>query len=427
LQNTHPRISKRIRQLFREKTVYSLDSLVKEINIIKPFPIEQVYYSISVFLKNREEWLVDKKGRKGYMIQREETYAFQPLEISNEKASIFERSTPLEYKRKTIPIEMPKDPILTTKPKVKKTVQKGENVVELGSDYQVLYSQLQKDLETVLNVSSYVKPLKQNMNWYKYAKLSLRICVDKHKIDRKMVIRYIVYHHMDCLEVKDRILFLNNLLSTFESFDDSDSDSESIETILKKYFMDKIDQTNPDKKYVLLNSQNNNVVYSLTKESRLWKEEPAYPDSSNWIQTFNLRKSLLDKVNAESANNNECNVGFVGLFKTNYGFKIKNLLNTRPKPGALCEQSDKQKLIAKINDMLEKMGKTGEIYNKDPIYGLSSIERPNLCVIYELLMRSYTENKQNIWFLSPEQAIASDLDHFVVKAQTILGFTTYIL
>ena len=435
LQNTHPRISKRIRQLFREKTIYSLDSLVKEINIIKPFPIEQVYYSISVFLKNHEEWLVDKKGRKGYMIQREDIYAFQPLEISNEKASIFERSTPLEYKRKTIPIEMPKDPILTTepKPKPKPKSTKGENSVGLDSEYQVLYSQLQKDLETVLSSSSYVKPLKQNMNWYKYAKLSLRICIDKHKIERKTVVRYIVYHHMDCLELKDRIIFLNNLLSTFESFVEESGDSESnsiaisIETILRKYFMDKIDQTNPDKKYVLLNSKNNNVVYSLTKESRLWKEEPAYPDSSNWMQTFNLRKSLLDKVNAEVVNNSECNVGFVGVFKENYGFKIKNLLNTRPKPGALCDQSDKQKLIAKINDMLEKMGKTGEMYNKDPIYGLSSIERPNLCVIYELLMRSYTENDQRIWFLSPEQAIASDLDHFVVKAQTIFGFTTYIL
>ncbi len=102
-------------------------------------------------------------------------------------------------------------------------------------------------------------------------------------------------------------------------------------------------------------------------------------------------------------------------------------MNRSPKPGALCDQADKQKLITKINDMLEKIGKPEEIYNKDPVYGLNAIERPNLCVIYEMLMRFITEKEKKIWFLSPEQAIASDLDHFVVKAQTIFGFTSYIL
>ena len=102
-------------------------------------------------------------------------------------------------------------------------------------------------------------------------------------------------------------------------------------------------------------------------------------------------------------------------------------MNTRPKPGALCDQADKQKLITKINDMLEKTGKTGEIYNKDPVYGLNAIERPNLCVIYEIIMRSITEKEKKIWFLTPEQAIASDLDHFVVKTQTIFGFSSYVL
>lgn len=223
---------------------------MKEINIIKPFPIEQVYFSISVFLKNRDEWLVDKKGRKGYMIQKEDTYTFQPLEIANEKASIFERSNPLEYKRKTIPIEMPKDPILTTtKPIIKSkpttnTSQNPDSVVL--SEYQVLYNQLQKNVETVLSASSYIKPLKQDMNWYKYAKLSLRICIDKHKIERKEVIRYIVYHHMDCLSLQDRKIFLHALLSTFESFV-LENENESIEKMLKKYFIEKVDQNDPEK------------------------------------------------------------------------------------------------------------------------------------------------------------------------------------
>jgi len=427
LQNNHPRISKRIRQLFREKTYFSLDDFVKEINIIKPFPIEQVYYSIAVFLKNRDEWLVDKKGRKGYLIQKEDTYAFQPLEISNEKASIFERSNPLEYKRKSIPIEMPKDPILNVekpKPKPKQTIT--SNVSVTNSEYQTLLNQLQRNVETVLNTSSYVKPLKQNMDWYKYAKLSLRVCVDKHKMERKDVIRYIVYHYMESISVTDRLVFLNEILSTFDAFVLDNDGTEKIETILKKFFIERIDQTDINKKFVLLNVKTHNVVYSLVKDSRLWKEEPTFPENAEWLKTFNLRNALLEKVNAES-NKTECNVGFVGIFKENYGFKIKNLLNTRPKPGALCDQADKQKLIVKINDLLEKTGKTGEEYNNNPDYGYNVIEKPNLCVIYEFLMRHVTEKNKKVWFLSPEQVSASDLDRFVVKAQTLFGFTTYVL
>ena len=432
LQNNHPRISKRIRQLFREKTFYTLDSFIKEINIIKPFPIEQVYYSITTFLKNRDEWLVDKKGRKGYLIQRKDTYAFQPMEISNEKASIFERSTPLDFKRKSMTIETPKDPILT-KPKIMNSLNTTTSVAvskkvdsAVLSDYQELLNKLKRDVEIVLNTDSYIKPLKQNMNWYKYAKLSLRVCVDKHKIDRKDVIRYIIYHHMDCLSIEDKLIFINGILYTFESFQ-IEGEEETIDIILKKYFLDRIDQTDLNKKYILLNSKNNNMIYSLTTQSRLWAEEPTFPDNSPWLQTFNLRKPLLQKVN-EEPNKTESNIGFIGIFKENYSFKIKNLLNTRPKPGALCEQSDKQKLISKVNELLQNMGRSDEdSYSKDPTYKMSAIERPNLCIIYELLMRYFTEKEKKLCFLSPEQAIVSDLDHFVVKAQTILGFTNYVL
>jgi hypothetical protein len=139
-----------------------------------------------------------------------------------------------------------------------------------------------------------------------------------------------------------------------------------------------------------------------------------------------MRKVLLQKVNAESSKA-ECNVGFVGVFKEQYGFKIKNLLNTRPKPGALCDQADKQKLIGKINDILEIMGRTSEKYSGDPVYGLNAIERPNLCIVLEFMLRYYTHKEQKLWFLSPEQAISSDLDHFVVVPQTIFGVTNYVL
>jgi hypothetical protein len=135
-----------------------------------------------------------------------------------------------------------------------------------------------------------------------------------------------------------------------DAFTLDETKSESVEYILKKYFIERMDVSNVNKKFVLLNNKNNNVVYSLTNESRLWKEEPTFPENNAWIQAFQIRKPLLAKVNAHSSGKPECNIGFVGIFKENYGFKIKNLLNTRNNPGALCDQTDKQKLITKINE-----------------------------------------------------------------------------
>ena len=100
---------------------------------------------------------------------------------------------------------------------------------------------------------------------------------------------------------------------------------------------------------------------------------------------------------------------------------------TRPNPGALCDQTDKKKLIHKINDLLTYMGRNDEIYDEDPILFSQSIERPTLCVIYEFLMRFFTEQETQLWYLTPEQAVATKLDTFVVKMQKIFGAKLFVL
>jgi len=100
---------------------------------------------------------------------------------------------------------------------------------------------------------------------------------------------------------------------------------------------------------------------------------------------------------------------------------------TRPNPGALCDQTDKKKLIRKINDLLTYMGRNDEIYTEDPILFSQPIERPTLCVIYEFLMRFFTENENQLWYLTPEQAVATKLDTFVVKMQKIFGAKLFVL
>ena len=379
-----------------------------------------------------QEWLVDKKGQKGYMIKTDKVYAFQPIEISDEHASIFERKVPLDYKRPAITIQLPKDPILSTsetiskKPAVpSKSIQR---LTELGitvaipkkSEYLELFSLLQ------------------------------------HKMDRKKVIGYILHHFLDMLSITDKLIFLQELileadikngslpkgsdLGSLPSGSDlgslpPGSDLGSLDNQIRHYFLAKI-SINEKKPYILLNSLHGkieNKIYSLVSSasSSSWKphtQEPT-PETEKWIQTFNKRTQLLEKLN-KYPDTTELNIGFIGMLKENvFGFKIMNINNdrTRPNPGALCDQADKKKIIHKINELLVLMKKDDEIYTEDPMFHLNSIEKPSLCILYELLMRHYTDTEKELWYLSPEEAIESKLESFIVRSQNIYGQKLFFL
>ena len=121
----------------------------------------------------------------------------------------------------------------------------------------------------------------------------------------------------------------------------------------------------------------------------------------------------------------------MNVFKENMEFKIKNLFNTRQNVGASCFQTNKKNLIDKVNELLSIFNKPeSEKYSSDPVFTTTMVERPNLCLVYEFLLRHYTEENihhNHKWFLNPEEATATQIDNFVAIPQTIHGETRYIL
>ena len=427
LQNNYARIAKRIRQLFREKSVYTFDMFVKQINIVKPFPLEQIYYTISIFLNNKE-WLMDKKGKKGYLIKRKNTYLFQPLEIKDENASIFERTSNIENKRKFIPIEIPKDPIISVAKKTPSLLQSNNN--------KNPWIHLQKIMDIVFSQTSYIKPIKQNMFWYHYAKLTYRICIQKHNIPEDICKKYVIYHYLDLLpSIDEKVWFLNDIEKTNSNKNKQNQNSNYNEYIdfVSEYFKNKM---NEKQTYILLNDKMENKIFK--KEGLVWNITNISSIHEKWLNTFDLQILLLKHMNKflpKIEETKEFHIGFMSIFKENMEFKIKNLLNIKNNFGAACFQTNKQKLIEKINNLLKmiKGSETKETYSSDPAFSSSGIELPNLCLVYEFLLRYFTEisaeqgEGEDIWFLNPEQSIATKIDSFVAIPQTILGETRYIL
>jgi len=54
----YPVILKRIRQVFREQTFYKKDMLINLINVLKEYPKEQIYYTLTQLIDNKNEYLL---------------------------------------------------------------------------------------------------------------------------------------------------------------------------------------------------------------------------------------------------------------------------------------------------------------------------------------------------------------------------------
>ena len=104
---------KRIRELYRDKTTghhfYNLTEIIELVNATKQYPISQIYSALTTFIKNKKEYVIDKYGRKGNIVNKGEIYAFQPAEITDENITVFERKVPIDFKRPKITMEIAKD------------------------------------------------------------------------------------------------------------------------------------------------------------------------------------------------------------------------------------------------------------------------------------------------------------------------------
>lgn len=102
------KIKERVRQLMKERFFYDKTDLLSGINLQHKYSISQIYATLTEMIQDDNE-LIDKYGRTGYLINIDEYYLFQPMELNNERISVFERSVPIDYKHSKIQFELQND------------------------------------------------------------------------------------------------------------------------------------------------------------------------------------------------------------------------------------------------------------------------------------------------------------------------------
>jgi hypothetical protein len=401
------RIISRIMQLYREHNVYSRNQLINSINIVKQYPIEQIFSALTYLIENKNEYLIDKYGRLGNLVNKDMYYLFQPIEITDNNASMYERTAPIDYKRKSFMLEYStevqkevEDAEIVNK-KNKKIVENREPsegsrlpVEKMKEDktFSMLKDEIEQSLDFVYNTKKLTKGEK---NWYKHSALVIQILINDFGFTNENIREYMIEHILDMLLFSDKMILIKHF------YIDNVEPKGLNEELIKEYLDKRIVRSGnywgivlmkDDILKIFTKSENNELVEVDADDYQLFVKD---------LVRFDVKKNTLNNM-----------VGFVNLFtskKSNQKemvFKIKDLTQKRNNTGARADDAGKEKIIKFLNIILEE--------NKYNDENTEKITQIGLCAILEFIMRrlNLVNKKGKIFFLNPEQTAITQIVKF---------------
>ena len=426
-------IVKRIRQLFKEKVFYHRNELINSINIklnvpnrhlIKnvnsQYPNENIDYSydekqidfaLSRFVNNKTEQLTDKYGRIGYLTNRGEIYAFQPIEITDQYASIFERDAPVDYKPSVLQLELPVKP--RGKPKTGSQITGEITEIKNTRTYTDVLETIRENMKSAIMIDELTGDIDMQtthsireletgeVDWYKHLGSVFHKIKQFHNLNDEDIVKYAVHHSIDTLSLTDKLLAIQYL------YNDNTAKLLSIETTIKDYFDTKIMHTSSYTGILLLFEDNANTTFKIyvqdKQDAGLWNEL----DGTEYAEFKPKLTRFISNIKSYNSI-----VGFMSVFKNNeVVFKTKNLNDKRNNKGAYCENAGKRDIIARLNNVHGSNAYSEITINADiDINGVTFkniVFKNGLCVMMEILLRHYDDirHQSQRWFFNPEEAL----------------------
>ena len=393
------KILQRIRMLMKESFFYKKDTFLKAIRTPKEYPYVQIYSALTQLIEDNNEFIVDKYGRNGRLINIDEYYLFQPVELRDKNISIFDRSVPIDYKHTMINFEIKKNI-------VQPVIEKRNVDAAIISEQPLRFQEGKKIIDEMninLNISKeftkQTKVPRGDDNWYKHCGIVMKRMAKEYPETRgDMLIQLLIEHMIDLLLFEEKLEVMNYLYSldtiktgTFEWFAKDYFDKNTIVTKnLQAMVMYKL-----NKRIVMILNANNKWVQAEPEDER----EIAMSKEGKDFLYFNV--DGYNKI-----------VGFIGYEKSNryLVFKTKDMTSKRD-TGARCDEAGKDKTMKKINEIIGEIKYTNENtkLEKDSNGNIirESIGHTELCVIQEFILRYFDEIKKDgkKWFLTPEMAI----------------------
>jgi len=392
------RLMQRIRQLYRDERngqhFYNLTELIDSINVTKQYPIYQIYAALTAFTNNKNEYLVDKYGRRGNLVNRGDIYAFQPIEINDETITVFERSVPVDYKRQTIGLDIPKSFIAEES---QEEMSKISVKTDLEGEYQTLLGEIEKQVEQASSVQEIAQG---DQNWYKHASRVLNELQMVHKIGFGELVDYVIHHSVDFLMPDQKLVLVSHFYSKVRDFDNLGE----VEKVVKEYLDTKM-ITLGKRTLFFVAEQTNWMLYGQSPEdpSRWVEAEPE--DVRNFEQAGLLAKQFEVQPLVYSQL-----IGFIDMFHTGKEmvFRLKDISQMQNNRGTRisAQTPGKGDIIKRLNEILG-----AEMYS---LATSKEIMQQGLGVILEMILRHRTDEKYagKVWFMNPEEAMYSGISKY---------------
>jgi hypothetical protein len=394
----HSTIVKRIRQLFKKQIFYKREQLIQEINILKPYPEDQIDFALSRFVNNKNEYIYDEYGRSGYLINKEDYYVFQPIEITDEGASVFDRSIPVDYKRSVLDIEL-------EKPKV----QQAAVIIEDEHEHvKNMYEKTIENLERAFslidesNMNKDEKKLTKEPDWYINLGYVKDILIDKHGIDNDTLTKHITYHFLDSISLQERL----NIVRYYYSGEKEAYDSN--EKYVQQYFGEKVVKVRGynaiflvSDKMVLEDEENKKIFIQDNDDKWIWSVAQPTDRLETLKQSVTFSTIPLSKLNRL--------FGFMQLLQSDYVVFKTIDQNNKSKKGSNCTIEGKKDVIKRLNLISGFVYSDKESEEVDNFINCKDVIKFGLCVVLEVLLRNYDDVRKDDkrWFLDGEKTVLS--------------------
>lgn len=391
------KIMQRIRMLFKEGFFYEKDNLLNLIRTPREYPYVQIYSALTQLIEDENEFIIDKYGRNGRLVNIGEYYLFQPIELTDKSISIFERSVPIDFKNNSINFNLKKD-ILTSENKVNKPIVVNENeTIDFTSGKKVLDT-INVNYEITINYLKETKPPRGDDNWYKHCGIIIQNMTREFEGSRQYLLQFLVNHIIETLTFDDKFALMNYIYSL------DNIPNKTLERFIKNYFENNV--IIAKKFYVFITYNFKQRVILMLNKNNVW--EIATPTDEIEIAKLKETKDFL-RFDINNYNNI---VGFISYEKGNKDLVFKTkIMSSKRDTGARCDQAGKNNNIKKLNEILGEEKYTIEntkvLKGSNGIVIREAIGNIDLCILEEFILRYFDAiNKDGKrYFVTPELAI----------------------
>jgi hypothetical protein len=358
--------------------------------------MEHIYAALTRLINDNTEYITDKYGRTGYLINIGDYYLFQPSELNYSNISIYERSVPINFKHDNIHFDIKTDIIkpVVDKRKLQEYIEEEgeEEYSEVDIQGKTILDNMFADYKSALTTKSVERGID---DWYKHCSIILHKMMTEYNISIEVLESFLIEHICDMLMMDDKISLYNYLNKNVEQ--NVDNNLKRFIIKVRKYLETKVINSRGLKGLVLFNgsSRIDNLNIFVLNEQNQWILGEA-EDKRDLQDAILKRYRLRDNLNRY--------IGFIG-FETNNKYmvyKVKDIENKRS-TGFRCDQSGKIKIVDVLNDIENEL-KYDSKETKENKY--------QLCILQEFLLRYYeNENKDELtWFVDTETAIINEFE-----------------